>query len=296
MAGTTTCPHCGTRFKISREQLEIHHGMVRCGNCLQAFDTRPHFTPEEIDPQLVLPILDESYVQEPAIATVSAQTSVYDNVEVESERVEHDVVEPGNLDVDMLPTAASPGQPEPPDPLVTEQVDPSPGALADDEAAFLAEPKSRLWGIASVLLVLTLIFQSAYLFRVELAARVPALKPGLESACELLDCTVPLPQNAELMSIESSELKDEPGQGHQILLYALLRNRAGYVQAFPNLELTLTDLQDVALARRVFKPEEYLATPGVASGGLAPNRELSVKLRLDTADLSPVGYRLVLLY
>ncbi len=298
MAGTTTCPHCGTRFKISREQLEIHHGMVRCGNCLQAFDTRPHFAPEEIDPQLVLPILDESYGQEPQISPASAHTSVYDGIDVESASIEHGVVESVDLDVDGTPAAASIDEHalSEPDPLVTEQAEPLPSPPADDGTAFLAERKSRVWGLVSAFLVLTLLLQSAYIFRVELAARFPALKPSLVSACELLSCTVSLPQNADLMSIESSELKDDPGQGHQILLFALLRNRAEYAQAYPHLELTLTDMQDVPLARRVFKPAEYLVSPGVESAGLAPNKELSVKLRLDTADLSPVGYRLVLLY
>lgn len=296
MAGTTACPHCGTRFKISREQLEVHHGMVRCGNCLKAFDTRPHFAPEEIDPQLVLPILDETFGHESTKSTFDASTPLYDTDVDESPHVEHSAAEHGASDVEEPPV--EPDEPAMTDPglVVRNDEEPSPSPSADDETAFLSKPKSRFWGVASVLLVLTLFLQSAYMFRVELAARVPALKPGLLAACEMLNCSVPLPQDAELMSIESSELKDEPGTGNQILLYALLRNRADWAQAFPNLELTLTDLHDAALARRVFKPAEYLASPGMESAGLGPNRELSVKLRLDTADLNPVGYRLVLLY
>ena len=60
MRGTTVCPHCNTRFKITKAQLEAHHGMVRCGHCLQAFDTSPNFTPDQLDLQLELPILDKS--------------------------------------------------------------------------------------------------------------------------------------------------------------------------------------------------------------------------------------------
>jgi predicted Zn finger-like uncharacterized protein len=57
MQGTTVCPHCNTRFKISKEQLEAHHGMVRCGHCLQAFDTLPNFAPDQLDLPLELPML-----------------------------------------------------------------------------------------------------------------------------------------------------------------------------------------------------------------------------------------------
>lgn len=34
----TTCPHCGTRFQVEDEQLQIAAGRVRCGHCLQVFD------------------------------------------------------------------------------------------------------------------------------------------------------------------------------------------------------------------------------------------------------------------
>jgi len=239
--------------------------MVRCGNCHQAFDTRPNFAPEEIDPQLELPILDETEIQpEPfpleitgSIAPDSSRTAA------------QQTVSKAGLDTQLQDTY---------------------------EVDFLAKPRSRFWAVAVFPLLLLLLAQAVFLFRVELAARVPGLKPGLLRYCQILKCTVPLPQNASLMSIESSELKDDPAHRNQIILLALLRNRASYTQAFPNLELTLTDLQDNALARRIFSPEEYLPAPQDISAGFPANQELGIKLRLDTTDLKPVGYRLVLYY
>ena len=265
MSGTTLCPHCGTRFKIAREQLEAHHGMVRCGNCHQAFDTRPNFAPEEIDPQLELPILDETEIQpEPFPLEITASDA------------------PDSASgPDRLP-ASSAGQ----DAFVPETY----------EADFLSKPRSRLWTVAAFLLLLLLLAQAVFLFRVELAARIPTLKPALMRYCQMLKCSVPLPQNAGMLSIESSELKDDPSHRSQIVLIALLRNRAVYTQAFPDLELTLTDLQDNALARRIFKPADYLPAQQNIPAGFPANQELGIKLRLDTTDLKPVGYRLVLYY
>jgi predicted Zn finger-like uncharacterized protein len=258
--GTTLCPHCGTRFKIAREQLEKHHGMVRCGNCQQAFDTRPNFAPEEIDPQLELPILDESDTQSEQPGP-GAQSSAY--------ATDKQPVSPADQLV-FMPEAY--------------------------EADFLSKPNSRLWTIAVFLLLLLLLAQAVFLFRVELAARIPYLKPGLVRYCQFLKCSVPLPQKASLMSIESSELKDDPAHRNQVNLVALLRNRAAYAQMFPNLELTLTDIQDNALARRIFRPDDYLPIPKNVSAGFPANQELGIKLHLDTTDLKPVGYRLVLYY
>ena len=263
--GTTLCPHCGTRFRIAKEQLEAHHGMVRCGNCHQAFDTRPYFAPEEIDPQLELPILDEA-------------ESLFEK-----------------------PSSDNPGPAMPSSAIATDQqaVSSSEQAVSIPETyevEFLSKPSSRLWTVAVFPLLLLLLAQAVFLFRVELAARIPGLKPGLVRYCQVLRCVVPLPQKAGLMSIESSELKDDPAHRNQIILVALLRNRASYAQAFPNLELTLTDLQDNALARRIFRPADYLPAAQNITVGFPASQELGIRLRLDTTDLKPVGYRLVLYF
>lgn len=160
------------------------------------------------------------------------------------------------------------------------------------------QPKRRtwLWAIASLLLLFVMLAQAAYFFRVELAARLPGLKPALVGYCQLLKCSVPLSQQSELMSIESSDLEAEPEHENQIILTALLRNRAPYAQAFPNLELTLNDSQDKPLARRTFRPADYLPPVENEKTGLLPNHEISLKLHLDTTDLKASGYRLALFY
>lgn len=269
--GTTVCPHCGTRFKIAREQLEAHHGMVRCGHCQQAFDTRPNFAPEEIDPQLELPILDEA----------------------ETEGEEHIDVRPAAQTAVLDPGAIATG---------SAYASQQPLTMADHSAFFMpgdsSHPRKRswLWPIITIPLLLLLLAQATYLFRIDLAARLPSLKPVLIRYCQILKCSVPLPQKPNLMSIESSELKDDPAHRNQIMLIALLRNLATYTQALPDLELTLTDSQDNALARKILSPQDYLTEPEYLTAGLPANQELNIKLHLDTADLKPVGYRLVLFY
>jgi len=265
MSGTTLCPHCGTRFKVSKSQLEAHQGIVRCGQCLQAFDTRPHFAPEVIDPQLELPILDKAETPEALPPSEQFEPTIQSHADSQDFH---------SLDPD----------------------EPVKGTLETDNTTFLSKQRSRLWTIAALLLSLSLIAQAIYLFRVELAARIPILKPILVHSCRLLKCTVPLPRNIKLVSIESSELKDDPSQRSKVMLNALLRNRATYPQTFPSLELTLTNIQDEAIARRTFKPKDYLPASENEISGFPANMELSISLHLDTTDLKPVGYRLALFY
>jgi len=251
MSGTTVCPHCDARFKISKVQMVAHHGMVRCGHCKEAFDTRPNFIPDQLDLQFDLPVLDE-----PVLSPASQIA----------------VLQPMTL---------------------AEQV-----AIISDEAPDGAHSKPRFWpwAIASFLLLLILLAQAVYFFRVELVAQLPELKPALAGYCRMLKCTIPLPQHTDLISIESSDMEANPANKNQITFNALLRNRAAYAQAFPNLELTLTDSQDQALARRIFMPAEYLPPQEKLSSGFALNHEISIKLPLDTTELKPMGYRLVLIY
>lgn len=251
MRGTTVCPHCDTRFKITKAQLEAHHGMVRCGHCMQAFDTRPNFAPDQLDLELELPILDKPVASRDSKVAVLQPMTLAEQVAIVQD---------------------------------------------DDDSEFQPKRRSWPWVIAALLLLLMLLAQAAYFFRIDLAARLPGLKPALIGYCRILKCSVPLPQHTDLIGIESSELEADPANENQIILNALLRNRAPYAQAFPNLELTLNDNQDKPLARRMFIPADYLPQAENEAAGLLSNHELGIKLHLNTTDLKPSGYRLVLLY
>ncbi len=98
------------------------------------------------------------------------------------------------------------------------------------------------------------------------------------------------------MSIESSDLVADPLQPNVVTLIALLHNHAEYAQAYPNLELSLTDTQDQVLARRVFIPSDYIHPGDKEKLGLGANREISIKLHLDSGDLRPTGYKLLLFF
>ncbi|HEX5363839.1 MAG TPA: DUF3426 domain-containing protein [Gallionella sp.] len=330
MDGTTLCPHCDTRFRIAGTQLEAHQGMVRCGSCMQAFDARPGFIPDQPDPQLELPILEDQVTAtaEPTVAQVVqapespvSESPALELVEetpqavTEIEFASDEAVEPVAIDAAPVSSDEAPVEPEhdgsldfsrPADASADEMPSGKPLVIqpallagsGPDEEAFSPPPRTRRWPwiIGLIVLLLLLCAQAAYFFRIELAARLPGMKPALVSYCKLLNCSVPLPQNAELMSIESSELEADPEHDSRITLVALLRNRASHAQAFPHLELSLNDTEDKVLARRTFKPADYLPATESEAVGLKPNHELNIRLKLDTTDLRPTGYRLALFY
>jgi hypothetical protein len=158
------------------------------------------------------------------------------------------------------------------------------------------ERPSRLWWLASVFLLIVLVAQGAYRYRGEIAVLLPEAKPFLQLLCVEIGCEVPLPRRAELLSIESSDLQADGTHPSVMVLTATLRNRAGFIQGFPALELSLTSAQGQTVARRVLMPREYSPQGTRPEPGLAAGSELQIRVYIEAAALKPTGYRLYLFY
>jgi predicted Zn finger-like uncharacterized protein len=321
MSDITRCPECETRFKVSEEQLAAHEGLVRCGRCQHVFNAREHLQAEEPSPQLNLPIEEPSAATEdtvadtgvPAIDEVAAPDTELIGPAADAEAAPREATEPepdesGNSNTGEEPVIdGEPGQPDlRPIPNLSE-LEEAPATLAqqvrfvEDAAEDLAPPapvtrKRKTAALFAALLILLLLAQGIYFLRHTLAAKLPGLKPMLNGYCALLSCTVDLPREVDALSIESSELEADAKLVNVITLHALLRNRSGHTQAWPSLELTLTDLRDQVIARRAFHPTDYLRDKEALQKGIGRNREQEIALRLDTSDLRPSGYRLLLFY
>ncbi|MFT3848072.1 MAG: DUF3426 domain-containing protein [Propionivibrio sp.] len=150
--------------------------------------------------------------------------------------------------------------------------------------------------LVSLLLVLALAGQAIFHFRSELATTMPSLRPLLSEASAALGRDLPLPSHVELISIELSDLQNDPAHGNLLVLNATLRNRAAYTQALPSLELSLTDTQDSVVARRIFTPADYLSDKSRERQGFAAGTDLTLRLWIEAKDITAAGYRLYVFY
>jgi predicted Zn finger-like uncharacterized protein len=254
---TTTCPSCGTSFRVTPQQLAARQGEVRCGHCNTLFN---------------------------GLETLAMGDKGAPQAEVEKEQDD-----PARLE-------AKSNNPSPTNTL-------SPGA-DDAEAPVLYHPdfsptrggNPTLWLGGSAFLLLLLLAQGMVYFRDAIARDMPGFRPFLSAYCNVLGCRINLPRNADLITIEASDLKQFPERPNEIVVAALLRNRAGYAQAFPALELTLTDAADQVIVKRSIQPADYLADKSRIEQGIAPLDEANVRLRLETKDVVAVGYRLFIFY
>jgi len=267
----TKCPACGTLFRVTPEQLQAHQGQVRCGRCMTVFDG----------------LVALAALPEPVPEAAGSGN------------------EAGGFRLEPVEPAKVTAAPQPPPVRVTETVHgekgygPPPEQLSLDKELFpdpLQARRDRLWAVGAALLVFALAGQAAYYYRADLAVRYPGLKPYLVKLCDALQCKVLPPQRPRQIAIEASDLQAiDPARPGLIQLTATLRNHAGHDLGYPALDLVLTNTKEHTLARRVFLPKEYLERSTDVAAGMPANAEITIRLDLDTGDLSPAGFRLDLL-
>ena len=161
-----------------------------------------------------------------------------------------------------------------------------------ERAARWRQPRVRAALAATLVLGLTaLTMQLGLEYRDLVAARFPALRPGLQAACVPLGCSVGPAHAIDSFVVESSGLvRVEKSSVYR--LSVALRNRATLEVALPALELSLTDGQGQLLARRVLSAGEL----GVNQATLGAGRELQLQATLQAATAPVAGYTIELFY
>ena len=297
-----SCPACHTSYKLVPDQLRISDGWVRCGQCSEVFDASQPLTEAGVeDPAAPVPAPDDDFVQ--TLQLMPDQIAGIDPQAVPSEAAN---TKPKALPPAEVPwvTAAllikpsSDTEPEPPG-LATPDLKP----LAEP-VSFMQEPagwsgisirgRSVLWWVLGAVLLLGLLIQVLYREREWMAARFPELKPVLQSVCDVIGCRLSLVQRIEYLEIDSATFQQAGPELFELRF--VVKNKTSYALALPAVELTLTDLADQPVLRRVLTPLDL----GAKLESMAPVGEWSVIASLRIRTEAPVGraqgYRLLLFY
>ncbi|MBT9460881.1 MAG: DUF3426 domain-containing protein [Rugosibacter sp.] len=156
---------------------------------------------------------------------------------------------------------------------------------------------SWMWPVGCGLLIALLVVQAFTVFHGALGRQFPATIPFISVICQQVSCPpAALPAQAALISIESSDLTPDPTQSGRLVVSATLKNRATVAQQYPHLELTLTDIANRAILRKVFSPAIYLQPDSLIEKGMHPLSDSTVSLEIDIHPLAASGYRLYVFY
>ncbi len=234
---------------------------------------------------------------------------------------------PDTLDAEPPPDeeaqAAAPPESEPLEPLqpleqesvLVEGTAIMPGAAHESDApeetaaSPVAEPgfvtaarRSAFWrrpavrgalAVAVLALLLALGLQVAVQERDAIAARSPAAHALMERLCAPLQCTLQAPQRIASVVIDSSSFLKERNDAAAYQLQMSIKNISSLSVAMPALELTLTDVRDRTVLRRVL-----LRTDLGAPAELAPGSTWSATVSMQVAQGADqvAGYRLLAFY
>lgn len=329
----TRCPACETMFRVTPEQLKAKQGKVRCGQCQHVFNALDSLVDETGAASGESPVenADAPPVTEPGPGSEAVETHEGTSPHIPPEPVarlgnENGIDDPdGTAPIEYIvekagteaeaeeEDVASAPAPEPapeadPQPIESApdgemESRPSGGFPQIEPTLHEPVPAGRRAGLAwsgGVALALgLLIFQVLMQFRVEIAVLWPDSRPAMLSMCSLLGCDLPFPSKINQLSIESSDLHPAPQNGEVLVLTASLKNRAPFAQTPPHLELTLTDVADRPILRKVLAPADYLPKDANAAAGFPAYGDLTIE-RMFIPDAAinrlAAGYRLYLFY
>ena len=161
-------------------------------------------------------------------------------------------------------------------------------------SAFWRRPAVRgALAVAVLALLLALGLQVVVQERDAIAARSPAAHALMERLCAPLQCTLQAPQRIASVVIDSSSFLKERNDAAAYQLQMSLKNISSLSVAMPALELTLTDVRDRAVLRRVLLRND-LGAPAE----LAPGSTWSAMVSMQVAQGADqvAGYRLLAFY
>lgn len=311
MSLITQCPACATLFKVVPDQLRISDGWVRCGQCDEVFDATAHLQPGLPTPHAgKTPLPEEpvdtpqSLAEEDVASPAGPGFALAD--EPEQDSTPADVCDEPVLDPvfeesppEVLPVSEPSVEPE----VAEVEAVPVPSE-EEPQLSFMRTsrtPSRRSSPLArAALLLLCLLCGGVLLLQVlvqerdRLAATEPGAKQLLESLCGVLDCKISPLRQIDSVVIDSSSFTKVRTDVYR--LNFTLKNAAPISLATPALELTLTDLQDQAVLRRVIDVGDFAPAQGVMVQGAELTVSLPIRVKLTGTAERISGYRLLAFY
>lgn len=312
------CPACHTLFRIQSQQLKAARGQVRCGSCQAVFDgleslvNREELSREELaalaktsEPasrQWQLPF-DEPSPESPVTQTISEATpSLSEAVPPEApeapsaddipETTESPAVEEEEQVTESPRAPESEAQSAPPaahQPVQPIKWSPRYTLSGDEPVTSPRRSASRIgWGLGSLVMMALLAGQLAWHNRDSLALD-PRWRPWLQSVCDVAGCGLPPLRDPHAIEMVDRNVQTHPHYKGALLITATLVNQAPFAQPYPEVELSMTDLDQKRVASRRFKPSEYLDN-GHPQGLIPPGASVRLKLEISDPGQQAVGF------
>lgn len=239
----TQCPECLTIFKLEGGELAAAHGSVRCGHCAAVFDALRTLSAQLPPEPIGILALHEPQADPPQLTLP--------------------VFRPNPAQATLFA--------EPPERVRAAERSSLPAFAARRRRA--RRQRSWPWLAGCALLLLTLAGEIA-LADPSRWINDAGVRAWLDPLAANFGARLPLRQDPALLELSSRDIRPHPSVDDALIISATLRNDASFAQAWPVVEVTLSDFDEKAVAMRRFQPREYLSDarslePGLAAGASA---------------------------
>jgi len=292
------CPSCKALYKIELAHLRAAGGQLHCGACKTRFNASAAVFE---DPQQAL-AYDYPLQEEEAQAIDDLVYRALDEVPGQADKIREQAA--GDEDQDIIDTALASkpvaahrdSRPSRADvdfhawPVAAEfPAQFQQALLADDhelQKAYLlehvvADSGSTSWGVIAAALSLTFLLVAQYVWadRYHLA-QLASWRPALEIFCKPLSCDLPLRRDLGQVEIVEREIVRHPYIADALLVNATFTNNADFTQAYPQFQISFSDVSGAPVAARRFQPAEYLAVSRDTNAGMAPGEQIHALLEV----------------
>ena len=327
----TRCPKCQSGFEVTSDQLRLHDGLVRCGQCSHVFDgfaclqaalptlTRKVDAPVDASGQLAKSSppngASPAVVRNPrqwdeglstggsgASAAPVLNTSVGQSpmtVRAVSDRSRQDREpvlssfgrEKSGNSEDKVPIRVM-GEAR------IRSEDPS--STGRREPDFMEDEHSPsflyriFWNAGAIVLGMVLLVQLLVFFRNDLATSMPWTRGALVQLCAPLGCEVNYVRRIDRIVIIGSSLQQVSGAQNGEQAYSLkltLQNRNDHPQHWPSLLLSLSDASGTVVVRKVISAQQYLPA-SIGTNPLGARQEVALEIPLTVSGLPISGFEL----
>jgi predicted Zn finger-like uncharacterized protein len=182
--------------------------------------------------------------------------------------------------------------------IKTDSPSPVKDLTLDERLNQLSKKKPLNWLLVflTLFLLLALLAQLAYFLRTEVVSRFSQTKHIYATVCKELGCKVELPKELEFLTIDDSDMQEHLERENVLQFSSTLINHANYPQAYPTVELTLTNTDDEPVLRKTLKPAQYLSDSSHIEDGITAKEEIRIKLNISVENIPVAGYRVALAY
>lgn len=290
------CPDCKITYFVTTTQLAAAKGNVRCGVCLNIFDAvanAAEYQPEDRSSAETADISEDSKFENTQLESMESS---------EYRRDEHSPVQSPSTQGQLTSITSAPGNMLDniavlyPDQQQLNKLSESwqteslPAVIKSSSP--VAGSKRKLLFVLLAVNILALLVQLLFFYSAELSLN-EGYRPIIKSICEKAGCPISQQRNINLIHGDALVIRDHPETSGALEVEFILTNRATFPQAFPNLSLKFTDLDNRLVAQRIFEPLIYLRGTLTDLPVMAIQKSYRIKISIMDPGAEAISYSLI---